>query len=775
MGQQKITTGRASEGLLIYGQFKNVLWYDLETRNIVDINEPVYTDTAEILLFLWAIDDGPVECWDVYNDPDGMPERLRRALLADDCLKRHFNGRSFDSRVVASALGIECVPEHQDDIRETALRYNLPQSLAKLGAAVGLDEDEAKDTMGGYWIDLFCIPLHNKLLKKGSKYPADFPIPRWVLEQYVAETGNIFAMPEDFPIEYAFFKRYGCRDVSAMRTLFYRLPKWNDTAKELQICAVNHRINQRGIRIDLTLARRMTAFCARATDKVTRKIMMYTDGVSPRSHAKYKSWLMQEMPAISSIISKEGTGAPVIERLRKEQAEHIPPHVEKVFSLQSQATSSSLKKFPMALKLAHPDDGRVRFYIAVRGAGTTGRYGAYGGLQVHNFPRPTVGPSVIASKLSEVLDKEIYADDLLSCAPSLLRPMLVPSEGCIFRNADLSSIEGRVMAWQTGFTEQVLDYATGVNAYFKNGPLFGYTYDEIKAYKKSTNPDEYNLYMLCKVLELALIYQGGVSAICSMGAIYGLNMPALADMLLRNNLVSDEKLFQAKKAMAFIRLTKKGRASIAATRLSDPQWLALDAAKRAWRDRHAPVVSFWNVIQRNLIAAFENPYTEYNFGYMNLLSMCFLEDIGWFGIRLPSGRVLSYYDAKIGGASEASYDEDGDEESEEEDKDERPVLLYRTFNKQGVPSKKYKAAHAGKVANNITQGTAASLLDDILIDMEYEDWRPVFHVHDQGVSDLPISDPRTPQDLEALMCRPRDWCPGLPLGAEGEYLERFAK
>lgn len=774
MGQEKVITGRASEGALIYDQFKSVLWYDLETRNIVDINTPVYTDTAEILLFLWAIDDEPVQCWDVYNDPDGMPELLEDALLDPETLKRHFNGRSFDSRVVESALGIECVPEHQDDIRETALRYNLPQSLAKLGAAVGASEDEAKDKMGKYWIDLFCIPLADKLLKKGSKYPADFPIPRWVLEQYVAATGNIFAMPEDFPIEYAYFKRYGKQDVSAMRFIFYRLPKWNDTAKELQICAVNHRINQRGIRIDLSLAKKMSKFCAEATDRVTRKIMLYTDGVSPRSHAKYKSWLMQEMPALSSAL-KEGTGKPVIERLRKEQADLIPPHVEKVFELQAQATSSSLGKFPKAVELAHPADGRVRFYIAVRGAGTTGRYGAYGGLQVHNFPRPTVKPSVIADKLREVLDEDYYAPDLLSCAPSLLRPMLVPSEGHIFRNADLSSIEGRVMAWQSNFDEQIHDYATGVNAYFKNGPLFGYTYDEIKAYKKSSVPDEYNLYMLCKVLELALIYQGGVSAICSMGAIYGLNMPELANMLLRNNLVSDEKLYQAKKALAFIRLTKKGRASVAATRLTDPQWLALDAAKRAWRDRHAPVVSFWNIIQRNLIAAFENPYTEYDFGYNNSISMCFLEDIGWFGIRLPSGRVLSYYDAKIGGASEAGYDEEDDEESEEVDKDERPVLLYRTFNKQGVPSKKYKAAHAGKIANNITQGTAASLLDEILIDMEYEDWRPVFHVHDQGVADLPISDPRTPQDLEKLLCRPRDWCPNLPLGAEGEYLERFAK
>lgn len=772
MGQKQIT-GRASEPELIYDQFRRRLWYDLETRNIIDINTPTYTESAEVLLFLWAIDDGDVQCWDVYHDKK-MPPLLREALIDEETVKTHFNGRAFDSRVVRYSFGIECIPEHQDDIRETALRYNLPGGLGKLGAAVGLEEDEAKDKMGGFWIDLFCIPLSEKLLKKGSKYPADAPIAKWVLERYVEETGNIFAEPDDFPIEYAYFKRYGKQDVRAMRTIFYRLPKWNDTAFELTVCAVNHRINERGIRIDVPFARVMADFCAKAQDKVKRKIMLMTDGVSPTSHAKYKSWLMGEMPSLASIIQKEGTGAPVIDRLRKEQADHIPAHVEAVFKIQGMATAASLKKFPMAVKLAHPVDHRARYNIAVRGAGTTGRYGAWGGLQVHNFKRPDIKKDLIKQRLDEVFANK-FDPDLLRCAPSLLRPMIVPSPGNRFRNADLASIEGRLMAYLSGFEEQVEDYRNGVSAYFSNGPIFGYTYEQIEAFKASDSPDEYNLYMLCKVMELALIYQGGVSALCSMGAIYKLNMAKLADMLLLKKLVSEEKLYQAKKALAFIRLTKKGRASVAATRLSDAQWLALDAAKRAWRDRHGPVVSFWNTIQRTMIAAFNDPQNEYTFGFNQCLSMCYLDDIKWFGIRLPSGRVLSYYDAKIGGAGEASYEEDDDEESEEEDKDERPVLLYRTFNKQGVPSRKYKAAHAGKVANNVNQGTAASLLDEILIDMEYEGWDPVLHIHDQGVSDLPISDPRTPQDLEALMCRPRDWCPGLPLAAEGEYLDRFAK
>lgn len=756
---------------LIYGRFHHRLWLDLETRNIVDINTPTYVDTAEILLFLWAIDDGPVYCWDVYHDAE-IPMVLEDALLDSKYVKTHFNGRAFDCRIIRNALTIDVPPEDQDDVKETAMRYNLPQSLAKLGGAVGLEDDEAKDKMGGYWIDLFCIPLANKLLKPNTKYPADFPIPKWVLEQYVAETGNIFADPDDFPIEYAYFKRYGKRDVSSMRLIFSRLPKWNDTAKELEICAVNHRINERGLRIDVPFARLMAKFCAEAQDKVKRRIMMMTNGVSPSSHAKYKQWLMQEMPALASIIQREGTGAPVIERLRKEQAEHIPEHVAKVFDLQGQATASSLGKFPMALKLAHPDDDRVRYTINVRGAGTTGRYGAAGGLQVHNFKRPTFKKVVIDQKIREVFALN-FSPDLLQVAPSMLRPMIIPSEGHRFRNADLGAIEGRMMAYLSGFTQQVEDYRNGVSAYFSNGPIFGYTYDQVKAFKGSDSPDEYNLYMLCKVLELALIYQGGVSAICSMGAIYGLNMPKLADMLIEKALVSVEKLYQAKKALAFIRLTKKGRNSVAATRLNDGQWMALDAAKRAWRDRHGPVVSFWNTIQRNLVAAFEDPGVEYYFGVNNSISMCFLADIGWFGIRLPSGRVLSYYDAKLGGASEAGYDEE--DEDEEEDKDERPVLLYRTFDKQGKPSRKYKAAHAGKVANNINQGTAASLLDEILLDMEYEGWNPVLHIHDQAVADLPISDPRTPQDLEALQCRERAWCPGLPLASEGEYLDRFAK
>ncbi len=751
---------------LIYGLFKRRLWLDLETRNTIDINTPTYVETAEILLFIWAIGDGDVQVWDSYHDPQ-MPARLLDALTDPDTVVTHFNGRSFDMRVIRHALSIDVEPERQDDIKETALRYNLPASLAKLGAAVGVAEDDAKDKRGAFWIDMFCIPLADKLLKPGSRYPENAPVSKYVLTMYAAETGKTWCDPDDFPIEYAYFKRYGKQDVHTMRVIYNSLPKWNDTYRELMQCAVNHRINERGLRIDMVLAERMTGFVKKSVDKVTRKIMLMTSGVSPRSHKKYKAWLQQQMPGVVV----KGTGKPEIEMLRKEHT--LPDIVEKVFALQAQATSNSLKKFPKALELAHPKDHRVRFPINIRGAGTTGRYGAAGGLQVHNFPRPTVAPDEIKTFLDDVLLRQIYRETLLAAAPSLLRPMIIPSEGCRFRNADLSSIEGRMMAWQSGFTQQVEDYANGVNAYFSNGPIFGYTYDEIKAYKKSHIPDEYNIYMLCKVMELALIYQGGVSALCGMGAIYGLNMPQLADMLLRKQLVTAAHLFSAKKALAYIRLTKKGRASVASTKLQDLQWMALDAAKRAWRERHGPVVAFWDIIQRNMLAAFANPGRSFDFGYQNRISMCYLADIGWFGIKLASGRVLSYYGARLGGASEAGYDED--DEDIEEEKDERLVLLYHTFDKNGMVSKRPKVAHAGMLANNITQGNAASLLDDILYDMDYEKWNPVFHVHDQAISDLPITDPRTPEDLENLLCRERDWCPGLPLGAEGEYLDRFAK
>lgn len=741
---------------------------DLETYNDIDINDPRYHDTAEIILFIYGFGDEPAKCWDVTSGAS-MPRTLRAALeLATQGKSTvyHFNGRPFDMRIIRNVYNLRVPEINQVDIREVAIRYGFPGSLAKLTAAVGLSEDEAKDKRGGYLIDLFCQPLANiKAIKKEAPYDLAFI-------KNLREAGKVRCMPADAPELWQEFIEYGCSDVDSMWAAYKRLPDWNNTDKEQLLCAINHRINERGIRVDVDYARRMAELVAEGKQATADAVMSFTDGIKVTSRAKFLAWLKKQMPDRDIINTKKDT----IERLHKEG--DLPPVVEKVFELYGQSSSSSTAKYQKMVDTAHPSNNHLSWYIDIRGAYTTGRYGARGGVQVHNFPRPKILPWVIESQREAVMAGAV-PHNLLKHAPCMLRQSLVPDPGHVFVNADLSAIEGRTMAWGSGFTEQVSDYANGVNAYFANGPMFGVTYDQMKVFKDSQDPVEYGMYMLGKVSELSMLYYGGVTALVGMGRNYGMNMAKIADMLYAEGLIPEQKMYEAEKCWNFVRLTARGRNAVDATRLTRQQWKVLDAVKRLWRDRHQPVVSFWYEIQRSLLHAWLNPDTPVDFGFEGRFSMQFMGD--WFGIRLPSGRILSYFGASVGGAEKAERMMDPDwkpedEEEMEDDPTDRPVLLYHAFDSSGLLNRKPQIAHSGVIANNINQGFAASILDEGLIRADAEGWNPVIHIHDQILTQVRIDDEeRTPKALEDLMCRPNDFAPGLPLKAQGERIWRFAK
>ncbi|MDE9437998.1 hypothetical protein KKI95_19350, partial [Xenorhabdus bovienii] len=57
------------------------LWLDLETYSEIPIRNGThaYAEHAEIMLFAWAVNNNPVQVWDVTSG-NAMPETLRQAL-----------------------------------------------------------------------------------------------------------------------------------------------------------------------------------------------------------------------------------------------------------------------------------------------------------------------------------------------------------------------------------------------------------------------------------------------------------------------------------------------------------------------------------------------------------------------------------------------------------------------------------------------------------------------------------------------------------------------
>jgi len=76
------------------------LWADLETFSETPIKNGTYryAEDSEIMLFLYAFDDGEVQCWDLTTG-ETMPEDLERALLHSDCEKWFHNCVTGDHEV----------------------------------------------------------------------------------------------------------------------------------------------------------------------------------------------------------------------------------------------------------------------------------------------------------------------------------------------------------------------------------------------------------------------------------------------------------------------------------------------------------------------------------------------------------------------------------------------------------------------------------------------------------------------------------------------------
>ena len=100
------------------------LWNDLETYSTVPIGNGAwaYAEKAEVMLWAYAIDDGPVSVWDMcswtvhrYDDltdewtEEGLalgllPADLSDAILDKDCPVWFHNGGAFDFVVLRHAL-----------------------------------------------------------------------------------------------------------------------------------------------------------------------------------------------------------------------------------------------------------------------------------------------------------------------------------------------------------------------------------------------------------------------------------------------------------------------------------------------------------------------------------------------------------------------------------------------------------------------------------------------------------------------------------------------
>jgi DNA polymerase bacteriophage-type len=544
------------------------LYLDLETYSPVPITHGThrYAEEAEILLIAVASDDSKVDVWDCAQVPFDPRERLQSLIDAADTVVIH---NSHFDRTVLRHCGVNIPVEKIRDTMVQALAHSLPGSLGTLCDVLGVPTDKAKDKAGKKLIHLFTKPRpKNMKLRRADSV--------------------------SHPTEWNEFIEYARLDVDAMRDVYGRLPNWNNSRSERNLWRIDQGVNDRGIAIDLELAhaalrafrRTSGTLAARAADLTGGHVTKLTQGAR----------FLQYLRDYHNFAPENLTKSTVAELLR---GDGLTPFVRELLEIRQQAAATSPAKYKVLLD-ATSSDGRLRGTLQFCGASRTGR-DAGRIFQPQNLPRPVMDADEIETGISAMkLDcEDLLFDNVTDLCSSAVRGCLVAPAGRKLVIADLSNIEGRVLAWLAGEdwkVEAFYDFDRGVGhdlyvvAYAK-----GFNVDPEEVVDNKKNGDG-SMRQYGKTMELACGYQGGVGAFRTMGG------PAVAAM-------TDEEI---------------------------------QPLVSAWRTAHPNVVQLWYGVERAAKAAIRSPddlahYDKLQFDMKD----------GWLRIKLPSGRYLSYPNAEI--------------------------------------------------------------------------------------------------------------------------------
>jgi DNA polymerase len=318
---------------------------------------------------------------------------------------------------------------------------------------------------------------------------------------------------------------------------------------------------------------------------------------------------------------------------------------------------------------------------------------------------------------------------------SFLRKAIMAPEGCELVVGDLSQIEPRVLAWLADYEDMLDIFRAGGDPY----AAFGAQMFNIPGLTKESHPD---------------LRQSAKSALLGCG--YGLGWASFAAQLLVGFLGAPpqryDKAFAKKLGVTTEYVEKflswdenvKKMMDIPHTCTDDELLVHCVAAKKIidiYRSTAHPVVTFWDMCGNLLESAL---YGGKEFVYK---CITFRKE----EIVLPNGMTVRYANLR-----------------REKDKDTGQTNW--VYGEEGVkPTKLY----AGKITNNIVQGTARIVMTDGMrrVAKRY----PIAGtVHDELIAVVPAQEAKQGLDwvLEQMTLEPK-YMPGIPLDADGGHHVRY--
>lgn len=370
------------------------------------------------------------------------------------------------------------------------------------------------------------------------------------------------------------------------------------------------------------------------------------------------------------------------------------PTTRRVLELRQLLGKTSTKKYE-AMTSAACDDLRVRGLLQYYGAGRTGRW-AGRLVQVQNLPQNHLDDIGTVRELVRQRDLETLEmcfDSVPDVLSQLIRTAFVAKPGHTFLVSDYAAIEARVIAYLAGEKWRMEVFANGGDIYCSSASQMF----KVPVEKHGING---HLRQKGKIAELACGYGGGPGALKAFGADkMGLTEEEMQDIVTQ------------------------------------------------WRLASPTIPKFWRDTENAARNALANPGRVYTIpcGVKYMRDACALR------CRLPSGRVLSYWGARL--------DNDGK----------------ICFMGQNQTTRKWEKMETwgGRLVENIVQAYARDCLAIALLRLDEAGYKITFHVHDEIIAEAPEGSRW--EDMAEIMGRPIEWAPGLLLRGDGYDTKFYMK
>lgn len=730
----------------------SLLYLDTETFSEADLKKVgsyAYAEhpTTEVIICTYAVDDGPVEVWDCTSEsvmPISLRVALRNVMRGRMKIVGH-NFLMFDRLIMKHCWDFDIPVSNTIDTMIWAFRHALPGSLDALCEVLGVSADNAKDKRGKALIQRFSKPT-----------PKNYKIRR-----YTAET---------HPYEWALFIKYAVSDITAMREVFHKLPRWGNSEFEDRVLELDQLINDRGFKVDVALA-----------EAAIEAVEKHKAQLQEEAQRKYGGSLTGKdfLP-----ILRELAPAHRIHNAQKSTLndllsdDDLPDDARTIIEMRLGAASTASTKYNPLL-LGRSSDDRRRGCLQYGGAKRTLRW-AGKGFQPQNLARGHYHDDELDKGISALLKGRAHRRfDVAKLTASTVRSCIIPEAGHKFVVADYSNVEGRGLAWLAGEETALDTFRAGLDIYCVTaGKMFGMDPDDIKKNFKE-------IRQIGKACELGLGYEGGVGAFVTFAKNLGLDLIEMAKTM--DGTFPDHIWAATARGYEWARIQEAKRPPHPGEKDDRPSyildkkvWRTCDAIKRMWRESHPETVAFWRDLKDGILAAVRNPGREFWAGAhlrrngeraIRIWRTVEFDSSGrkvpgwWLCMELPSGRILSY--PGIGVSVTKETDEDGRVNTNVRIKYQGEHPLTRQWTTLYT--------HGGKACENLVQALCRDLLAYAMINVEGGGYPIVLSVHDELVCETPDTADYTVAELERLMCELPEWAEGFPLVAEGQELKRYAK